>query len=236
MPKTRSKKNIFLYGILLIIFLTVLSQLSAVMGMILAKSLYLSESFWAYLVSILRTLLDSLIYASGAAFFLYYIRRGNKKMTFISFASAVGILFIDYGISYVIDLSLGNLVSIEIHTFIYLLLNLLIRAVVYGLIILFASNVYKSFGGGNTPVPFVSTSHPTSKMLNIAFIFRMIPYLLFEVYSNITGIIEYGFDMTASDVLSIISAYVEIFIDGLIIYIAMYLFTVYFIKLSENKK
>lgn len=233
MKKKVTNKNRSLFcGILLLVLLTLLSQAMSVTNMILSSSETLSDSLLTYTVYTLRTLFDSFIYATGAAMLVFFTSRGEKKNMVIAYISSIVILFADYGTSFAIDLFLDHISGYEFLTVIYLLLNIMIRAAMYGLIIIFATAVYKRKGPAEMPAPFLSFSHPVSCMLISSFFVRVLPYVIFEIYSNITGIIEYGFDMTAEDVLSIFSAYVEIFIDGIIVYIMMYLF----VSLLDHRK
>lgn len=230
--EVKNKNRPMLCGILMLVVLTALSQAMSVTNMILSSSETLSDSLLTYTVYTLRTLFDSFIYAAGAAMIVFFTSRGEKKNMIAAYIASIVILFADYGISFAIDLFLDHISGYELLTVIYLILNIVIRAAMYGLIIIFSSTVYKRKGSSEMPAPFLSFSHPVSCMMTLSFFVRVLPYVIFEIYSNVTGIIEYGFDMTAEDVLSIFSAYVEIFIDGIIVYIMMYLF----VSLLDRRK
>lgn len=232
---TKSSNKTLTAGIICTLVLTILYHTSAIFAMIVEMSTMYSHETLSYLLQILRDILELSIYASGSALIVTFVRLKNKKYRVFAYISALLILFLDYGISFTIDFAMGNIDGVEIGTAIYLIINIIARAAFYALTVFFAERIMKTAEDkAILPIPFVSTADPTSKMLIAVFLVRIAPYLVFEVYSNITGIIEYGFDMTGSDVLSIISAYVEIILAGVLVYIFSYLLVLLFVSVHEK--
>ncbi len=237
MKSTKSKLNLklLMIGIIVILSTTILSQAAAIFLTLFSKSQDEAINAFASIASVLRVLLDIVIFSAGAALILAFVRIGDRLCTVYAYLAAMTVLALDYGASFIIDLSYGLISgSMELSLIIFIV-NYIFRGIVYVLLISFARKIYKKRGCGEVPIPFFSLGHPMSRMLGTMFILRIAPYLVFEIYSNITGIITYGFDMTPADVLSIISAYVEILIDGALAYCAAYILLVAFSKLSIKK-
>lgn len=232
----KNARKILTVGGLIILAATLLSQAAAILTTVLSSSPAYSTSSVLDILYILRTVFDSVIFAAGAALILIFVHLRDKKGLLFAYLTAMLILLLDYGISFVIDFAYGLVYGFELLTLLYLFLNYAARAIIYSVIILFAVRVCAKSSDGELPVPFISLTHPLSRMLGIAFLARITPYIIFEIYSNITGIIEYGFDMTGSDILAIISAYAEILIDGALIYCIMYLLLMLYTGLSEKAK
>ncbi len=167
---------------------------------------------------------DSVIFAAGAALILHFILRGNRRCVGLSFLFVLLILALDYTASFVIDLITGNLiVGLELASALYLLLNFAARALTYFLLFLFAPFITGRTEMSNHRVPSLSLKRPEGRLILAAALLHMLPYLIFEIYSNILGIVEYGLpDMT--DIVPILSAYGEvILIDGALTYFAVFL-------------
>lgn len=231
----KNAKKTLIIGIVCVFVLTVLYHMSAIFTMILEMSNMYSFSTLSYILQIVRDIIELAIYASGIALVLTFVRLRNKKFRNFAYISVLLILFFDYGVSFTIDFAMGNIDGLELVTAIYIFLNIIARAAMYALTVFFAERIAKESGRENLlPIPFVSKSDPASKILSVVFFIRISPYVLFEIYSNVTGIIEYGFDMTGADVLSIISAYVEIILAGVLVYIISYLFLLLYLTIHEK--
>lgn len=228
-------KKILITGIISAFVLTVLYHVTAIYAMIVEMSTMYSHETLSYILQIVRDLLELSIYAADVSLLIAFVRLKSKRFRRFAYIAVLLILFLDYGISFTIDFAMGNIDGVEIGTAIYLILNIIARAAFYALTVFFAERIMSGASDENLlPVPFVSKNDPTARMLTVAFLVRIAPYVVFEIYSNITGIIEYGFDMTASDVLSIISAYVEIILSGVFVYIVAYLFVLLFLGIHEK--
>lgn len=168
---------------------------------------------------------DSVIYAAGAALIINFIRREEKRGVGLSFLFVLLILAFDYAVSFIIDLFSDNIIGgLEIATAVYLFLNFAARALTYLLIFWLAPAIMKSSPSEDDRIPVFSLKYPVGRLMFFAALFHMVPYLLFEIYSNITGIVEFGFPTAAADIVSIISAYGEIIlIDGAVTYFSIYL-------------
>ncbi len=234
MTNANNSRKILTLGGLFIVISTIFSQIAAIMTTVLSNSPEYSASAVLDILYVVRTLFDSIIFAAGAALILSFVLLKEKKGLLFAYVVAMLILFVDYSISFTIDFAYGLVYGFELWTLLYLFLNFAARAIVYAVIILFAKRFIAKASVYELPIPFISLLHPASQMLGIAFIARITPYILFEIYSNITGIIEYGFDMTGSDILAIISAYAEILIDGALIYCVMYLLLTLYSNISEK--
>lgn len=238
MKSTKSKLNLKLLtiGIIVILLTTILSQTAAIFTTLLSKSQDEAINAFATVASVLRVLLDSVIFSAGAALILAFVCLGDRLCTVYAYLAAMTVLALDYGASFIIDLSYDLISgSMELSLIIFII-NYIFRGIVYVLLISFARKIYKKRGCGEMPIPFFSLGHPVSRMLGTMFLLRISPYVVFEIYSNITGIITYGFDMTPADVFSIISAYVEILIDGAITYCVAYLLMVAYSKLAKKTR
>ncbi len=221
---TNNPKKTLTVGIVISAVLTVLYYFASIYTMILESSTLYSHKTLIYILTILRDLFEVSIYGAGAALTLLFVAVGNKKFRNYAYISVLLVLFFDYGISFVFDFAVGTIDGVEAFTLVYLLLNFILRAAFYALTVFIAERIMKTSDRAElTPIPFVSFDHPVSRILGVVFLVRIAPYILFELFSNISGIIEYGFDMTGSDVLSIISAYIEILLSGVIVYIIAYL-------------
>ena len=173
--------------------------------------------------------LDSVIYACGAATILRFT--GQTGMAVTAAALVTALTALDYMTSFIMDSVLGNFYAgMEGYIALYLFLNLLIRMLTYGLMIVFASMFTRSLPDTH-PAPIFSRRHAVPVKMAVAAILHIVPSVLYEIYSNISGIVEYGWNMTTQDILSIISAYGEIAVDGAITY-----FTIYVVLFAIRKK
>ncbi len=181
---------------------------------------------------------DSIIYAAGAALIVHFLRRGNKRYIRWSFFFILFILALDYTASFVIDLLGNNIIGgLEMFGVIYLILNFAARAMTYLLIAWFAPIVTRRASADDGRIPIISLRHPVGRLTLTAALLHMAPYLLFEIYSNITGIVEYGFPTNGADILSILSAYGEILlIDGALTYFTVYVVLVILSLAAGEKK
>ncbi len=228
-----NKKRLIL-GIIISLAFTVIYYVCAVSVSIISASSLYSHQTLITVISVIRDIIEVGIYGAGAAVILAFLRLDEMKFAKYAYIAVLLVLFVDYGASFCVDFALGNIDGIEGITALYLLLNFATRAILYALTIMFAKRAFASAKEPPLPIPFVSLKNASSRMLVWAFFVRVTPYLIFELYSNITGIIEYGFDMTGSDVLSIISAYVEILLSGVIAYTVMYLLCVLYLSVEEK--
>lgn len=233
---TKALKKALTAGIISSFVLTVLYYVISVFAMLLEMSTMYSYETLSYILQTARDIFELAIYASGIALTLTFVRLKNKKYRNLAYISVLLVLFFDYGVAFVIDFAAGSIVAgMETFTVILLLLNFVARAALYALTVFFAERITANVTAENVlPVPFVSKADPSSKMLTAVFLIRIAPYIVFELYSNITGIIDYGFDMTGADVLSIISAYVEIILSGVLVYIISYLLYLLFLSVHEK--
>ncbi len=230
-----NQKKTLTLGIIISAVLTVLYYIVSIYTMIVESSTMFSHKTLIYILRIVKDLLEVFIYGAGAALIITFVRLKNKRFRNFSYIAVLLVLFFDYGISFIFDFAVGTIDGVELMTAIYLILNIIARAAFYALTVFFAEMIMsKTEDAEALPVPFVSLSDPTTKILLIALFVRIAPNVLFELYSNITGIIKYGFDMSASDVLSIISAYVEILLSGVIVYIITYLVLALLLNIHEK--
>lgn len=183
-----------------------------------------SSSVFVEILDTVVFVFDSIIYAAGVALVIHFIRLGKKRYVRMSLLFVLLILALDYTASFLIDLLTGNMIEgLELFGVVYLLLNFAARALTYALLIWFAPAITRHAPMDGSHFPIISRRHPVSRMTAAAALFHMAPYFLFEIYSNISGIVEYGFNMTGSDILSILSAYGEIIlIDGALTYLTVY--------------
>lgn len=232
---TKSSKKIFIIGTVSILLLTLLYRATSIFVMILEMSSIYSYELLSTILQIVRDVLELSVYASGIAFVTAFVRLGNKKCRNLAYIAVLLILFFDYGIAFVVDFAVGSIDGYELFTAIYLVLNIVARAAFYALTAFFAERIMSSSTEPSLlPIPFISKTNPSSRILTAVFIIRILPYILFEIYSNITGIIEYGFDMSGADVLSILSAYAEIILSSVLVYIFAYLFLILFIHIHKK--
>ncbi len=230
-------KKTLIIGSCLIFLLTVIYRVVSLEIMLIEMSSMYSYGTLSYILQIACDIIEIAIYASGIALILTFVSTKSKKYRNLSYAATLLILFFDYGFAFCVDFALGSIDGYELVTAVYLFLNLLVRAASYVLTFAFAENIVaKSKVDESLPIPFFSKSNSISKSLLIVFVVRILPSFLFEIYSNITGIIEYGFDMTGADVLSIISAYAEIILSGVLVYVFAYLFLVLFLVIDRKKE
>lgn len=200
----------------------------------------LSESSVIHnVMDIVISVFEGVIFAAGAAIIIHFLRIGSKKYIRSSVFFVLFILAMDYIASYLIDHINRNIIGgLELFTALFLLLNFAARALTYILLVCFGPAIMR---GASSPdsahIPVFSFKHPASRMVTAAALFHMIPYMLFEIYSNITGIMEYGWGMTGADILSIVSAYFEILLtDGIVPYFAAYiLMSLYSMDRKEKK-
>ena len=173
--------------------------------------------------------LDSAIFACGAATILRFT--GQTRNVVTAAALVISLTALDYIMSFTMDSVLGNFYpGTESYIALYLALNLLVRALTFGLMIVFAEMYTRSLPD-TYPAPVFSRHHAVPVKMAVAAILHIVPSFLYEIYSNISGVIEYGWNMTARDVLAIISAYGEIAVDGAITY-----FTIYVVLYALRKK
>ncbi len=232
---TKSSKKILIIGAISILLLTLLYRAISIFVMILEMSSMYSYESLSTILQIVRDILELSVYATGIALVISFIRLRNKKYRNLAYITVLLILFFDYGIAFAVDFAVGSIDGYEIFTAVYLILNIIVRASFYILTAFFAERIMSdSTDQELLPIPFISKTNPSSCMLISVFIIRIIPYILFEIYSNITGIIEYGFDMSGADVLSIISAYAEIILSSVLVYIFAYLFLILFIYIYKK--
>lgn len=217
-PEPQRLTRVFLISLLLSAAALVLNQ-AAVISVTLSSgggALYTA-------LTLFEALTDTLVFASGIAPILFFHYHRAKKHMAFSFVSAVLYLEANYMISFFLDLISGN-VNYFVQTLVYLQINVAARLLIYALILVLSSAFRRRDDTIETAIPFVSKRHRVSGMLGWTFVLRIFPYIVYEIYANITGFIEYGVaDMEALDVLSIISAYVEILVDGVFVYIFAYL-------------
>ncbi len=235
MNNKKSNRKLLISGVAVILLITLFSQAAGILTTVLAKSTNEALRSLADVSSVLRIVLDVVIFSAGAALILAFVRRSDRLGTVYACLASLTVLALDYGVSYIIDLSYSLITGSPMLSLINFIANYLFRIIVYVILIRIAVGIRKKRGAGEEPIPFIEAGHPVSRMLFAAFILRIAPFVVFELYSNVTGIITYGFDMTLADVLSIISAYVEILIDGAIAYCAAYLLLVAFSKQKKAK-
>lgn len=220
--KKANESRVLTVGVAVSLAITLIARILSVINAELYEMSLIHNIF-----SVVVDVFDGIIFAAGAAVIIYFLRLGNKKNVRFAMFFVLFILVLDYSASYLIDLINGNLIGgLELFIALFLLLNFAARALTYILLVCFAAAIMRgaSIPDDGVHIPVFSRRHPVSRMVTAAALFHMAPYILFEIYSNITGIIEYGWGMTGADVLSIISAYVEILlIDGVITYFATYI-------------
>lgn len=232
---TKSSKKTFIIGAVSILLLTLLYRATSIFVMIIEMSSMYSYELLSTILQIVRDVLELSVYATGIALVITFVRIGNKKYRNLAYIAVLLILFLDYGVAFAVDFAVGSIDGYALFTAIYLVLNIVVRAAFYALTAFFAGRIMLSSTDQSfLPIPFISKTNPSSRMLITVFVIRILPYLLFEIYSNITGIIEYGFDMSGADILSIISAYAEIILSSVIVYIFAYLFLVLFIFIYKK--
>ena len=222
---TSADKLTFISGVAVSFILTATARLLSVLLTNMAGNTIYEGSALYDTLSYIILIFDSLIFAAGAALILYYCLKKSKRYILLSFAFVLLILTVDLSVAFIIDLLSSVLDSVQIPLAILnISLNIIARLISYSVITAFVLMIIARKGIGDEIIPLISSSHPICRSLFIVMLIRMLPYLLFEIYSNINGIVQYGWDMTGIEVLAIISAYVEIIIDGIIVYFAGYLF------------
>lgn len=166
--------------------------------------------------------LDSAIFACGAATVISQF--GSVRRASAAAGLVVALTAVDYATSLLMDIILGNASSsgLEIVAALYLILNLLARAMMYALLVAFLRLFAKSMPD-TPPIPLFSHRHALSVGIIAAAVLRVAPSIINELTANIRGLIEYGFDMTAGDAVAILSSYGEIIVDGAIVYFTAYL-------------
>lgn len=217
-PEPQRLTRVFIISLLLSAAALVLNQ-AAVISVTLSSG----DGVLYTVLTLFESMTDTLVFASGIAPILFFHYHRAKKHTAFSFVSAVLYLEANYMISFFLDLISGN-VNYFVQTLVYLQINVAARLLIYALILVLSSAFRRRDDTVETAIPFISKRHRVSGMLGWTFVLRIFPYIVYEIYANITGFIEYGVaDMEALDVLSIISAYVEILVDGVFVYIFAYL-------------
>ncbi len=173
---------------------------------------------------ILRTtvfMFDSAFYACGAATVLYFTNDRKAARTALLLVTALAAL--DYAAAAAIDISIGNIDVGGIgYLTLYLLANLLARALAYGITAVFAEMFTRSLPNG-TPAPLFGRRHAVPVKMATASVIRLLPYLINEIYANISGIIKYGTSLTNEQIKSILTSYGEIAVDAVIVYFIVYI-------------
>ncbi len=178
----------------------------------------------AGVLSVFIYLFDGIIFAVGAGYIARFLAKRGGRGLAVSFSAVIIILALDYAVAYVIDFVQGNLIGgLEAVTALYLVLNVVTRALTYFLLYLFCRIFLRSATDAALPAPLFSKKHPFPRIALISFLLRIVPYIINEIAANIEGIVKYGWDMTSSDVISILSAYGEILVDGTVVYLTVYL-------------
>lgn len=225
--------RIFLYSIAVSLAALILNQAAVISVTLLSGNVSTADGVLFSIADFFEALTDTMVFASGIAPILFFSYHGQrlhmKKHMVFAFVAAVLFLEVNYTISFMLDLIYGNIDGYIPQTIIYQQLNIAVRLVIYILVLVFSSVFRKRDDDVSDVIPFVSKRHRVSGMLKWTLIIRMVPYIIFEIYANVTGIIEYGVsDMEVLDVLSIISAYLEILFDGICVYAFTYLCFVLF--------
>ena len=165
-------------------------------------------------------LLDGVVYACGAATVIHFV--GNSRMTRNAILSVIALTALDYASAAAIDLSLGNIDASGIgYLILYLLANLIARALAYGLTAVFAG-IFTRTLKNSTPAPLFGLRHAVPVKMLTAAVIRFLPYIINELYANISGIIKYGTSLTSAQIMSILGSYGEILADALIVYFSVY--------------
>ena len=211
-------------GVSVALIFTVLFRIITALYNDLASNDVFSESVLTIILGVIVSdISDEVIYGLGCAIIIIAAFTGKKYIAVIATAIVSIELFIDYSASYVIDYLTVMIRGTEIFIAVYLALNFVLRSIIYALIAAISLKIFKKNTDLiNTPLPVISKRHPTNIAILWAVIIRMAIFIVYELYSNITGFIEYGFDLTVKDVVSIIGAYLEILIRAAVDYLIIF--------------
>ncbi len=211
----------FVFGAAVLVAVTVVSRILSIVSASAASG---GASVVVTVLTVVINILNSAIFAAGAGLICHFLIKKDTRWCAISFFAAIIILTLDYAVLYIIDLVSGNLIGgLELITAVYVFLNALVRGITYVLIILFCRIFLRGASASTLPAPIVSKTHPFCRAAAASSVLRMIPYIINELFANVKGIITYGWDLTSSDVISILYAYGEIIVDGIVVYLTMYI-------------
>lgn len=199
--------------------------------------------------------LDDVIFACGAAMIAHFLVRGEKHLQRLAATFTLFILAVDFASSYIIALALDYLESSafvlvngaffngaslpgEIALFsniVMLILNLALRALSFFVIAALSRFVLRGSCEISEPASVISFRHPICRMSAISAAVRIVPYLVYELYSTVYFLIRNISRLTFENVTGILLAYGEILIDGVITYFAVYII-MSIMSLAEKKK
>lgn len=208
-----------------LLFTVIFRFITAVYNDLASNAVFSDALLTKILGVIVSDVSDEVIYGLGCAIILIAALTGEKRMAVIATILVSLEIFIDYTASYVIDYFTVMVKGTEIFTAIYLIINFVYRSLIYALIAVISYKKSINNNGINyNSIRVLSKHHPANKIILWAVLFRNAPFIAFEIYSNITGFIEYGFDLTGKDVIAITSAYLEILIRAAIDYVIILAF------------
>ena len=240
-PQKRSNNRELALGIIVLLAATIIMRILTV---VLAEMSDTDAILYRIIFAAIYVL-DDVIFASGAAMILYFLMRGLKRSMYLALFFTLFISAIDFASSYMIALALdysdsdvfflvngayfsGSSLPGEIALFsniIVLLLNIVLRAVTYLMLILISKHILRGTDSPDAPAPIISRTHPLCRTAAVASVLRMAPYFVYEIYSTVVFLIRNIGSLTGDNILNIFLAYGEIIVDGIITYFAIYIIT-----------
>lgn len=227
-------------GVLLILASTLLMR---ILSVVMAEIAYDTASLSYRILFAVIYVLDDIIFACGAGTVAYFIIRGNRKYAYLSMFYALLILALDFAASYLIaylldytdsttfvlmngallgDSDVPGTVAL-LSNILILILNLALRALTYMMIIYLSRFFLKNASAPDEVAHIFSRSHPVCRMAAVSAVFRIVPYLVYEIYSTVYFLIRNITKMSFDNVVNILLAYGQIVVDGVITYFAVYI-------------
>ena len=133
--KNKSAVRIHTAGAAMYLAVTVTARVLSLISASLADE---SAGAAADVLSVFIYLFDGIIFAVGAGCIACFAARRDRRGCAVSFSAVIIILALDYAVAYVIDFAAGHLIGgLELVTALYLVLNVVTRALTYFLLYLF---------------------------------------------------------------------------------------------------